>query len=796
MPEGALADVVVLELATGVAGPYCGKLLADLGAQVVKVEPPAGDPVRAEWPLVNGESAFFAYLNENKRGAALMLDDPAVAALAAHADIIVHSERGAAADALESRLAESNPHAVVVSLSPYGRSGPRAGWVTTPFTEWATGGFHYFAGNAEREPIALPGYQAEFQTGVQAAIAALTGVAHARATGEGQRIEISHQEATLSCHAWLTTTWTHTGKIQMRTGSLYAKCADGYIFLFNLVPYANLFVLIERFDLLEDETLMNPPTWWERFGDLIYPAFSEWAATRTKQEIYHAGQELRIAISPVNTMADVANNQQLAARGSLGTVVVSGRAFVATGFPYHLSGTPCAIERPAPALGQHTAEVLSASFAWANAGLARPNPRAHAGEHSGPLAGIRLIEVTGNWAGPIGGRHLADLGADVIKVELASKPATRTLVWVNDDMTWPEHYHRSAYFNKLNRNKRAVCLDLSRPEGRKIFLDLVSVSDAVLENNAARVMGQLGLGYDALREVNPKVVLCSMSGYGGTGPERNYSAYGSNIETSSGLASLNGYGPGEYYGTGTFYADPVTGNHGAVALLAALHHAKRTGEGQWIDMALMEAVLPFFSQQFLRYSVTGEVMEPMANRSPVFAPQGVYATLGRDCWLAVTVRDEHDWRQLCAIIGRDDLGGDRVLAGVDGRRARAAEIDAAIGAWAATMDHNHATAALQAAGVPAAPVMQNWEIVSDNHLNQRGFFQTITHAEAGTFPYPGFPWRFERTPGAIYCPAPMFAEHNHEVFGGLLGLTPEEVAGLYAAGVTGDEPIFANGTSL
>ncbi len=791
----ALDDVVVLELATGVSGPYSGRLLADLGALVIKCEPPGGDPSRTERPIVDGESAFHAWLNAGKKNAAVPLDSDALLRLAAHADVVLHSETGAAADALERRLAAANPRAVVLSLSPYGRTGPRANWEATPFTEWATSGFHYIAGDPAREPIALPGHQAAFFAGSLATVAALAGVRHARATGEGQRVEMSHQEAALSCHAWLTTSWTHGGQVQMRTGSAYARCADGFVYLFNLAPYPNLLLLMERYDLLADETLLDPPTWWARF-DEIFAALGEWAATRTRQEIYHAGQELRIAISPVNTMEDVANSAQLAARDALGSVTVAGRDVVAPGFPYKLMGTPCRPPTaPASAPGADTDEVLSPAFAWPNRGVSFP-ARAHSDPGAGPLAGVRVIEVTAHWAGPSGGRNLADLGADVIKVELATKPATRSLSWVGNDRTWPRHYNRAAYFNKLNRNKRAICLDLAKPAGRQAFLDLAAASDVVLENNSVRVMGQLGLAFDDLRRVNPRIVMCSMSGYGATGPERNYSAFGSNIETASGLASLLGYGPGQYFGTGTFYADPITGNHGSVAILAALHHARRTGEGQWIDIALMEAALPFFAQPFLEYTTSGEVPVPMGNRSPEYAPQGVYRSAGADCWLALSVRDERDWRALCDVLGRPELGGEGALATVGGRRAAHDRIDAAIAAWAAARDHIEAANLLQAHGVPAAPVMPNWEIVSDNHLNDRGFFVPIRHPEAGTFPYPGFPWRLERTPARVWRPAPRFAEHNHEVFGGLLGMEEEEVAALYTAGVTSDAPIFAGGTSL
>ncbi len=312
----------------------------------------------------------------------------------------------------------------------------------------------------------------------------------------------------------------------------------------------------------------------------------------------------------------------------------------------------------------------------------------------------------------------------------------------------------------------------------------------MIENNAARVMAQLGVAYETLRETNPRIVMCSMAGFGGTGPERNYSAYGSNIETSSGLASILGYGPGEYYGTGTFYADPVTGIHGAVGVLAALFHVKRTGKGQWLDMSLLENVGPFIAQPFLQYAIEGVDPEPRGNRSPVFSPQGVYRAAGTDCWLALTVRNETDWSRLCAVMDRPDLGDNPRLSTVAGRRAQEDAIDDAITAWASKIDQITAADRLQAAGVPAAPVMPNWQIAADNHLHDRGFYVDVRHPVAGTHRFPGFPWRLEKTPAQIRMHAPVFAEHNRAIFAELLTMPEAEIAALYESGATGDEPIY------
>ncbi len=792
MTGPALSDVVVLEVGQGAAIAYAGRLLRDLGAQVLKLEPPAGDLLRPAMPRHRGESAFFSYLNAGKLSVELDADDTRLSELAQHADIVFHSLRGSDADALDAKLTMANPGAVVVSLTPYGRSGERAHWRSSEFTEYATGGYGYIAGHPEKEPLALPGHQVEFHAGLHASVGSLAAFLHRRKGGSGQRIEISHQEAMLSDHSWFVTSWTHQGVSQVRTGSIYVPCADGFVYLFNLVPYPGLFVLLERFDLLEDESLADPLVWRDRFPEVL-DLFAEWAKTRPKREICHACQELRIAASPVNTMADVATNEQLLARDWFGTTTVGGEEFKGPGFPYKLSRTPCVNPGPAPTLGEHSRVVFEPGFGWANASRSEPSQRA---EDSLPLSGLRVLEVTANWAGPICGRHLADLGAEVIKVELATKPATRALAWVADDLEWPHHFNRSGYFNKLNRNKRAICLDLSTGEGRSAFLALTAKSDIVVENNSARAMGNLGLSYEDLRKVNEEIIMCSMSGYGATGPERDFSAYGSNIETASGIASLLGYGPDDFYGTGSFYADPVTGNHGSVAVLAALHARSQGGGGQWIDMSLLEAVTPFFAQPFLQYTVARDIRTPSGNRSEDAAPQGSYRTAGDDCWLAVTICSAADWESLCEVIGKNDLVEKPDLQSLTGRQALHDEIDEAISSWSAELDHNVAADLLQSAGLAAAPIMKNWEVLTDNHLNSRSFFLQISHPEAGTHLWPGFPWKLEKTPGEVRLPAPMFGQHNLEVLDGLAGLDVATVDALYREGVTSDEPNYLAGPGL
>ena len=302
------------------------------------------------------------------------------------------------------------------------------------------------------------------------------------------------------------------------------------------------------------------------------------------------------------------------------------------------------------------------------------------------------------------------------------------------------------YFNELNRSKRDVCLDLAHPDGRAAFLRLVAGADVVVENNSARVMPNLGLGWDDLRAVNPRLVMVSMSGYGGSGPRRDWVAYGSNIETTCGLTSVTGYEDGLMSRTSLFYADPVSGIHGTVAVIAALLERERSGLGQWIDISLNECGAAFCADALTHHLATGAVPRPAANRDDRFSPHGVYRCAGADFWVAVCCQDDEAWPALAATIGRDDLAGDAALATLAGRRARTAEIDAAVSAWAADWEQEEAAAFLQAAGVSAAPVLANWQMLADPHLHERGVFPAIVHPVVGVHRTTALPIRYGRTP--------------------------------------------------
>ena len=784
---GLLAGCVVADASQGVAGAWGSRLLADLGARVLKVEPPGGDSLRALGPFATDTpdlelGGLHLALNAGKESVVADLDSAegraTLLSLVVGADIFIESGgpgalAGTGLDA--ATLLAAQPSLVYVSHSAFGQTGPYAQRVTTEIVDYAMGGYMYFGGDPDRHPLMVPGQQGQLHAGTQIATGALLAYWHSRRSGEGQHVDVSTFESLLNAHSWLVSWWTHEGEVQSRLPTQMLPCADGQVYFFPR-PDPGLFPLIGRPDLLGDERFTTIAGFREAMPELI-ASIAEYAAGRTKEEIYHAAQEMRVPVTPVNTAADLAASSQLAARGWWRSVQhpTAGELRV-PGPPWNFSETPSRVASAAPLLGSSDGVSLPPRDAPTTSGAA-----------GGPaLDGLRVLEITANWAGPLTGRQLGDMGADVIKIEVASRPATRALHPAGGEQ-WMRPYNRSGYFNYFNRNKRDLVLDLSTEQGRELFLRMVEQSDVVLENNSARVFPNLGLDYETLRARNPRIIMCSMSGFGATGPEAQYLAYGSNVEASSGLVATNGYGDGELFGTGSFYADPITGSHGTAAILAALIARERTGEGQYIDMALQESGISFQVEALMDYQLHGRVAGPMNNRSARIAPQGAYRSVGTDGWLAIGIEADTQWQALCEVIGRPELASQH--PDLAARFAAYDAIHEAIEGWSQTLDHNDATKLLQAAGVPAGPVLAAWEVVSDPHLYARGYFVDVVHPETGHHRWIGYPWKLSRTPGQITRHAPLFGEHNDEVLSDLLGLTIEEISTLREQGVVADEPL-------
>ena len=783
MSSRALDGLFVVDLSSGLGGAYASKLLADLGARVVLVEPPEGSTLR-EW-AEDGRAwgGPWAHLSGGKESAEPADGESArrlLRGLSRAADIVILDQDSHWRTALPSVLPE---RVVRVEMSHWGSDGPYAGWRGSEIATWAMGGYMNFTGDPEGSPLMLPGGQSELHAGVHAAMAALTAIRERRQSGHGQTVEISALEANLSAHAWLVSSWIASGLPLNRVPHDFTKTRDGWALFMRAVPNPNIFLLIGQPERMESVEITNLDEWRGQLAQL-YADVEAWAQDHDSVEVATLAQELRIACTPVLDAQGLDENIQLATRGwweqgedaEWGELRFPGPAYL-------MSSTPAERQGPAPAPGEHT-EMLSEEFAETPA----PSPPSAMATGELPLAGMKVVELTSNWAGPIVGRHLGDLGADVIKLEWAARPATRALFMpgpTQDPQKYP--YDRAMYYNLLNRNKRDLIVDLSADEGKQIFLELMREADVFVENNSARVMPNLGLDYETVREVNERIVYVSMSGFGATGPWRDWSAYGSNIEASSGLASVTGYEPEQVRRTPLFYADPVSGNHATVAILAALEHRDETGAGQYIDVALNEAGAAYFFESLMAYQTSGEVRRPQGNRDARFAPQGAYRAAGEDSWIALSVQNDDDWASLCRVLGREDLLADSELSTLAGRTARQNELDLAIEAWTSEREQYEAAWELQRAGVSAAPILANWQVLHDPHIHERGFYRWVNHSVIGVYPYPSWPWRFSRTEPSIRRAAPRFAEHNHEVLSEL-GYDDEQIAELYALEITSDVP--------
>ncbi len=785
--DGPLAGTVVVDCADGVAGAFATRLLSDLGARVLLVEPPEGGRLRALGPFADDRphaerGGLHIALNAGKESVALDLDGPAgrrrLGTLVSAAEVLLVSgdpgelrERGLGYEA----LAAEQPSLVYVSQSPFGHDGPYAGRTSSEAVDYAMGGFMYFCGEPGRAPLMIPGFQGELHAGMQMATGALLALRHARRSGAGQHVEVATFEALLNAHVWLASSWLEEGELWSRAGSGLVPCRDGFLMLGRVSP--DLFLLIGHPELMDDPRFATTTGWRAALPE-VRGMLAEWVADKTMAEVYHLAQLLRIIVTPVNTVEHLARSAQLEARGWWREVRTALDGTIAVpGPPWTLSGSASGPRRGPPRLDEHDALPPARERRAIDAAASRRPP----------LAGLRVVEATNAWAGPLAGRHLADMGADVVVVERPIIQPTRAQHFAGPTQRWPRFYDRGGAYNVLNRNKQGAMLDLQRPEGREAFLRMVEWADVVIENNSPPVFANLGLTYEALAKRNPRVILCSLSAFGASGPEANYAAYGSNIEGSSGLVAQTGYAPGELYATGTFHADPVGGTIGAGLIVAALEERERTGRGQHIEISLHEGSALFVLDSILDYRLNGRVAGPMNNRSPRRAPQGAYPSAGDDCWLALACEDDAQWRALCEAIGRPELATRH--ATLAARIAAHDEIDAAIAEWSRRLDHQEATRVLQAAGVPAGPVLANWEIVSDPQLYERRYWVEVVHPEVGYQRWEGYPWRLSLTPGRTHSPAPRLGQHNDEVLRRAASMDEQEIRALRQAGALVDEPV-------
>ncbi|MCA9845550.1 MAG: CoA transferase [Dehalococcoidia bacterium] len=407
-----------------------------------------------------------------------------------------------------------------------------------------------------------------------------------------------------------------------------------------------------------------------------------------------------------------------------------------------------------------------------------------------PLQGLRIIDLTAVWAGPYATRLLGDMGAEVIKIESPNNPDLLRALSLLPPGT-EKAYNKAAYFNHNNRNKLGLTLDLGSDAGKAAFFRLVAKSDVVIENYRAEVMDNLGLTFDRLKQAKEDIILISMPGHGKDGPEKDFVAYGTNVEQLAGLVSVSGYIDGPPQKSGISYGDPVAGTAAAGAVIMALIARKRTGKGQYIEMAQREVLTAQIGEYVVGYSINGEVPQRLGNRHPFYAPHGCYPAAGEDRWVTIACRDDAEFATLCESMGDPDLAHDPRFREAHLRHANQDALDEIIADWTRDRDAQEIFSQLSEAGVPAGPVLNHVDLYHDRHLRERGFFQSVEHRDAGNWDMDGPAYHFAHRPTSIRMNAPAFGEHNEYILRDIIGMNDAEIAELYQNHITSDEPNMA-----
>ena len=413
-----------------------------------------------------------------------------------------------------------------------------------------------------------------------------------------------------------------------------------------------------------------------------------------------------------------------------------------------------------------------------------------------PLEGVRVLDMTEVWAGPMGAMQLADLGAEVIKVEsfprapmtrvVGAVPGRRGFAGGQPHATRP--WDSSPGHNMVSRNKYGLTLNLRTPRGLELFKELVRVSDVLVESLSSGTAQKMGVDYPTLRAVRRDIIVASMPGWGEEGPYKGYVTLGSGLDAYTGHYALRGYTDTDPTQTQpVFHTDATGALTVALAILTALHYRNRTGKGQWIDLSQAEAFIPHLAKPVMDYSMNKRLSDPIGNRDHAMAPHGCYRCRGEDAWVVIAVATDAEWRSLCEATGHPEWAADERFAGAVGRHQNQDELDPLLQEWTMQHEKGEVMRTLQAAGVAAGAVLGDVDLYEDPHLQAREFFLSIKHAVVGERLYPGFLWRFDKTPGEVRLPPNCLGEHNEQLYGQLLGLKPEEIESLEAEGVIGDQ---------
>jgi crotonobetainyl-CoA:carnitine CoA-transferase CaiB-like acyl-CoA transferase len=789
-------------------GLLAGQILADLGADVIHVEPPGGSRARRCGPFAGDEedpekSLLWWAHARNQRSIALDLDDAgdrmALSRLLASADFLIESESPGVMEARGlgyARLRRAHPSLIYVSISPYGQTGPKASAPASDLTLAAASGFLFMTGDADRPPVRVGGTdQAHLFAGAEAALAALVASQYRLRTGRGQWIDVSAQQALNAA--------TQSDALSALVGDRYTtRSAGGLVYggvkIRLLYPAKDGFVSIaflfgatigrgtaRLMEVIHEKGFCDAATRdkdWIGYAELLtsgaepleeYERVKEIVArftrSMTKSELLQLAVDRNLLMAPVATSEDLLASAQLEARSYFrehGAVRYPG-AFA------KFSRSTIAYERPAPSIDEHGAELRG------EIASSPPRPAFGRSESARPLKGVKIVDLMWAVAGPTATRVFADHGATVVRVESPTRlDPSRTLRPFRGGKADLEG---SALFHTLNVGKQMLTLDLASDAGREVFWDLVRWADVLTESFSPQVMKKLGFAWAELSRVNQRLIVLSTSLMGKTGPLETFAGYGNMASAYSGFYEVAGWPDRDPAGPWGAYTDFIGARYNAIAVLAALEHRERTGQGQHIDLAQAEASIHFLAPALLDHQLNGRVARRMGNRDPRMAPHGVYPVRGEERWIAIAVAGDEQWRALCRVLEWWSSIEETTAA----RRARADALDEELAGRTRSWPGPELEARLLAAGVPAALVLNGEDVAHDPQLAARGHFLSIPHPDGGTSFIEGPRALLSESPARPGREVPTLGRDNHRVLREILGYDEARTAEIVIAGGLG-----------
>lgn len=773
-----LAGIQVLEIGGGAAAAYCGRLLADAGATVRSTAPDEARRlagiVRADTPA---EQAYAAWLAAGKQVLPAASGE-ALAALGCAADLVlVGEESGAIADTTQPRIAS-------IALQWFHPQSPLRHWRGSDLVVQALTGMPQMAGTLDGPPLSAGDRQATLLAGVTAYIAACAALLGAPAQPTApRRLAVSIAEANLVMAEMHMHFFQRDGLPMRRCGinrfapnspvGIY-PCRSGWVGITVATPdqWRGLCRALDLHDQAQDEGLATRELRFARL-DEVEAVLCQALARHSADEWAAIGRQHRVPMVVVPDADGMLAHPIFQARQSLATLAHAGQTLQVPRTPFGLTGTPLPTQLgPAPA-------TPALEPAAASTGPAPDGP---------PLQGITIADFSMGWAGPLAARLLADLGAEVLKIEAGRYPDWwRGMNWTPAFID-AKDYERATIFCGMNRGKQGVSLDLTTPTGRDLALQLVARADAVLENQAAGVMAKFGLDYPALAQARPGLVMCSMSAFGTGNAWSDTRAYGSTLEQGSGLPSLTGLPGTAPTMTHLAHGDPVGGLYGCAALLTSLVHRQRGGAGQYANLSMVEAMLQLATPGLLMHQVQPGAPLRRGNRRDSLVPHGFYPAAGNDQWLAVSVDSAEAFGALARAIGRHDWADDPTLRTLAGRQAQEDAIDAAIAAWSRQQDADTAAALLQDNGVPAAALLHAEHLGQQPHLAAVDFYIDVDRAVSGPQRQCGLAIRQNGHRLGAHSPAPLLGEHSAAVLQRHAGVTPAQFDALVQQGIVSLAP--------